>query len=100
MSFIAPNNPSDVTQELAELGYLASEGLSSSIFLSLSLQRPLFLEGDPGVGKTEVAKTLAKWAQTDLIRLQCFASAVRMGLYKAITPPPSCRSDWKSFKSW
>ena len=72
MSFIAPNNPSDVTQELAELGYLASEGLSSSIFLSLSLQRPLFLEGDPGVGKTEVAKTLAKWAQTDLIRLQCY----------------------------
>ena len=72
MSFIAPNNPSDVNQGLAKLGYLASEGLSSSIFLSLSLQRPLFLEGDPGVGKTEVAKTLAKWADTDLIRLQCY----------------------------
>ena len=65
MSFIAPNNPSDVNQGLAKLGYLASEGLSSSIFLSLSLQRPLFLEGDPGVGKTEVATTLAKWADTD-----------------------------------
>jgi len=72
MSFKAPSNPRDVTQGLAELGYLASDGLSSSIFLSLSLQRPLFLEGEPGVGKTEVAKTLAKWAETDLIRLQCY----------------------------
>ncbi|MBJ68671.1 MAG: ATPase [Acidimicrobiaceae bacterium] len=72
MGFNAPDNPSDVTQGLAKFGYLASEGLSSSIFLSLSLQRPLFLEGDPGVGKTEVAKTLAKWTGGDLIRLQCY----------------------------
>ena len=67
-----PNNPNDVTRGLAELGYLSSEGLATSVFLSLSLRRPLFLEGDPGVGKTEVAKTLAKWIDTDIIRLQCY----------------------------
>ncbi len=72
MGFNTPDNPNDVAQGLAKFGYLASEGLSSSIFLSLSLQRPLFLEGDPGVGKTEVAKTLAKWTGGDLIRLQCY----------------------------
>ena len=72
MGFNTPDNPNDVAQGLAKFGYLASEGLSSSIFLSLSLQRPLFLEGDPGVGKTEVAKTLDKWTGGDLIRLQCY----------------------------
>ncbi len=72
MGFNTPDTPNDVAQGLAKFGYLASEGLSSSIFLSLSLQRPLFLEGDPGVGKTEVAKTLAKWTGGDLIRLQCY----------------------------
>ena len=72
MGFSESNTPNDVREGLAELGYLASEGLSSSIFLSLSLERPLFLEGDPGVGKTEVAKTLAQWVGTDLIRLQCY----------------------------
>ena len=72
MGFSESNTPNDVREGLAGLGYLASEGLSSSIFLSLSLERPLFLEGDPGVGKTEVAKTLAQWVGTDLIRLQCY----------------------------
>ena len=71
MGFNTPDSPNDVALGLAKFGYLASEGLSSSIFLSLSLQRPLFLEGDPGVGKTEVAKL---WPRTggDLIRLQCY----------------------------
>lgn len=67
-----PNTPEKVIKGLADLGYLASEGLGTSLFLSLSLSRPLFLEGDPGVGKTEVAKTLSKWLDTDLIRLQCY----------------------------
>ncbi|MEC7924677.1 MAG: MoxR family ATPase [Actinomycetota bacterium] len=78
-----PKNPNDVTQGLAELGYLSSEGLSTSVFLSLSLSRPLFLEGDPGVGKTEVAKTLAKWIGTELIRLQCYEGLdVSQALYE------------------
>jgi MoxR-like ATPase len=52
--------------------YLADEGLATSIHLALELGRPLFLEGEAGVGKTEVAKVLARWRGTDLIRLQCY----------------------------
>jgi len=63
---------SDVADGLASHDYLADDGLATAIFLAISLQRPLLLEGDPGVGKTEVAKTLAKWLGSDLIRLQCY----------------------------
>jgi MoxR-like ATPase len=52
--------------------YVADRGLAVSIFLSLTLQRPLFLEGEAGVGKTEVAKVLAATLRTPLIRLQCY----------------------------
>ncbi len=52
--------------------YLADRGLATSIFLSLKLERPLFLEGEAGVGKTEVAKALAGSLDTELIRLQCY----------------------------
>ncbi len=52
--------------------YLADRGLATSIFLSLKLERPLFLEGEAGVGKTEVAKALASSLDTELIRLQCY----------------------------
>jgi MoxR-like ATPase len=52
--------------------YLADEGLATSIHLALELGRPLFLEGEAGVGKTEVARVLARWRGTDLIRLQCY----------------------------
>jgi MoxR-like ATPase len=52
--------------------YVASRGLAVSIFLALRLKRPLFLEGEPGVGKTEVAKVLATGLDTELIRLQCY----------------------------
>jgi len=57
---------------LAGEQYLADEGLATSIFLALRLQRPLLLEGEAGVGKTEVAKTLARWTGGELIRLQCY----------------------------
>ncbi len=57
---------------LAGEQYLADEGLATSVFLALRLQRPLLLEGDAGVGKTEVAKSLARWTGGELIRLQCY----------------------------
>ena len=66
------NTVDDVVAALAAHDYLADEGLATSIFLSLTMARPLFLEGEAGVGKTEVAKTLARWLGTDLIRLQCY----------------------------
>ncbi|QIN85308.1 AAA domain-containing protein [Rubrobacter tropicus] len=62
--------------ELGELlrgeSYLADEGLVTAIFLALKLGRPLFLEGEAGVGKTEVAKVLSRILDTPLIRLQCY----------------------------
>lgn len=61
-----------VQQDLREQGYIADRSLATSIFLALKLQKPLFLEGEAGVGKTEVAKVLASLLQTRLIRLQCY----------------------------
>jgi len=57
---------------LAEESYLADRGLAVSVFLALKLRRPLLLEGEPGVGKTEVARTLARVLGAELIRLQCY----------------------------
>nr|WP_221439536.1 MoxR family ATPase [Roseateles oligotrophus] len=54
------------------LGYVARRELAAAVFLALRLQRPLFLEGEPGTGKTEIAKTLATLLQRPLIRLQCY----------------------------
>src|SRR6059058_6583387 len=52
--------------------YVADRELSTAVFLSLALGRPLLLEGEAGVGKTEVARTLAAVLSTELIRLQCY----------------------------
>jgi MoxR-like ATPase len=57
---------------MAAQQYVAARGLAVSTFLALTLRRPLFLEGEPGVGKTEVAKVLAAALGTELIRLQCY----------------------------
>jgi MoxR-like ATPase len=62
----------DVVEALAGREYLADEGLATAIFLALRLQRPLLLEGEAGVGKTEVGKALATWSGGELIRLQCY----------------------------
>jgi MoxR-like ATPase len=65
----------DVTElerAFAERGYLADGDLATALFLALSLGRPLFLEGEAGVGKTEVARTLAQATGGELIRLQCY----------------------------
>jgi MoxR-like ATPase len=65
-------SPAVVAEALAEHGYLADEGLATVVFLALHMRRPLLLEGDAGVGKTEVAKVLARWTGAPLLRLQCF----------------------------
>ena len=63
----------DSLQEaLRERSYIAEHGLATSLYLMLKLNRPLFLEGEAGVGKTEVAKVIASLLNTDLIRLQCY----------------------------
>ncbi len=61
-----------VTTALAAHGYLADDGLATAVLLALHLRRPLLLEGDAGVGKTEVAKALARWTGGELVRLQCY----------------------------
>ncbi len=62
----------DLQSLLAQHLYVADRGLATAIYLALKLQRPLLLEGEAGVGKTEVAKVLASAFDTDLIRLQCY----------------------------
>lgn len=62
----------DVQRRLAEHTYLADRALATSVFLATRLGKPLYLEGEPGVGKTEVAKTLARILDVELIRLQCY----------------------------
>jgi MoxR-like ATPase len=67
-----PPTVDKLQQAMAEQQYVAGRGLAVSTYLSLRLRRPLFLEGEPGVGKTEVAKVLATTLGTELIRLQCY----------------------------
>lgn len=62
----------DLQQRLAEQQYVADSGLAVSLFLALRLKRPLFLEGEAGVGKTALAAAVAAALGTDLIRLQCY----------------------------
>lgn len=62
----------EVDQALRANSYLPDAGLATAVYLALRLQRPLLLEGEPGVGKTEVAKVLADWIGGRLIRVQCY----------------------------
>ena len=62
----------DVHSALDANNYLASDGLATAVFLAMSLNRPLLLEGEAGVGKTELAKVLATIRNSELIRLQCY----------------------------
>ena len=67
-----PDTVGKLTEILRQGGYLADRGLSTALFVALSLQRPILLEGEVGVGKTEVAKVLATVFGRKLIRLQCY----------------------------
>jgi MoxR-like ATPase len=62
----------EVASKLAEASYIADRGLATVLFLAHRLQKPVFLEGEPGVGKTEVALVMARLFETPLIRLQCY----------------------------
>src|SRR6185369_11078126 len=66
-----PASIDETATRLLALDYVAERALATTVFLALRLQRPLFLEGEPGTGKTEIAKTLAAMLGRPLIRLQC-----------------------------
>ena len=67
-----PESIDQVQTLLRDQQYVADRGLAVAIFLALTLQRPLFLEGEAGVGKTEIARALSQGLNTELIRLQCY----------------------------
>jgi MoxR-like ATPase len=68
----APTSVADVAEALTTHGYLPDEGLATAVYLAVALRRPLLLEGEAGVGKTELAKVLSAWTGGELIRLQCY----------------------------
>ncbi len=69
---LTPASIDDLQSRLEEHRYISDRGLATAAFLALTLKRPLLLEGEAGVGKTEVAKVLASCLDTELIRLQCY----------------------------
>ena len=72
MSKSLPNSVAELSDQLRTVGYLSDRGLSTALHISLQLGRPLLLEGEVGVGKTELAKVLAQLLDRRLIRLQCY----------------------------
>ena len=67
-----PQSIQATLEALEAHGYVSEQSLATAVFLALKLERPLFLEGEPGVGKTEIVKVLSKMLGTRLIRLQCY----------------------------
>ncbi|MDO5849638.1 MAG: MoxR family ATPase [Methanobacteriaceae archaeon] len=61
-----------IQDKLSKVGYISSEEISTSMFLALSLNKPVLIEGPPGVGKTELAKSIAKSLDRDFFRIQCY----------------------------
>jgi MoxR-like ATPase len=69
---LLPNSIDETHARLLEHDYVADRQLATAVFLGLKLERPLFIEGEPGTGKTEIAKVLARALGAELIRLQCY----------------------------
>ena len=69
---LLPQSIDETQARLLEHDYVADRQLATAVFLGLKLERPLFVEGEPGTGKTEIAKVLARALGTELIRLQCY----------------------------
>ncbi len=67
-----PSSIDETQQLLAAADYIADRSLATALYLSLKMSRPLFLEGEAGVGKTEIAKVVARMLNRDLVRLQCY----------------------------
>ncbi len=67
-----PQSPAELVKRLDAVDYLADDGVATAAFLALRMARPLFVEGEAGVGKTALAQALADVLQTSLIRLQCY----------------------------
>jgi MoxR-like ATPase len=65
-------DPQQVGDALTAVGYLPDLGVATAAYLALSMRRPLFLEGDPGVGKTALAQALAQITNSELVKLQCY----------------------------
>ncbi|MDE2719011.1 MoxR family ATPase [Candidatus Palauibacter polyketidifaciens] len=61
-----------IIEELEAVGYIADRGIATAVHLGLAMEKPLLVEGAAGVGKTEIAKAIATWLETELIRLQCY----------------------------
>ncbi len=66
------NNPDQVRQRFEALGYICNDAIATAVFLAAQLQKPILIEGPPGVGKTELAKKTAEYLSAELIRLQCY----------------------------
>jgi MoxR-like ATPase len=69
---VLPSSVADTAALLASGGYVADTALATTVHLALAMERPLFLEGEPGTGKTEIAKVLAAGLKRRLVRLQCY----------------------------
>ena len=67
-----PKTVADTAKLLSDNGYIADLELATTVHLALTMQRPLFLEGEPGTGKTEISKVLAAGLNRRLVRLQCY----------------------------
>lgn len=72
LSSSALSSVTKTAELLSQYSYIADVGLSTSLFLALRMEKALFLEGEPGVGKTEIAKVLSRASGAPLIRLQCY----------------------------